>query len=434
MKSALTWQTSNDRVIGAESFGYLITGIFFFIFVTWAIFIPMEIAVQAGGQVEFEGRSKPIQHLEGGIISEILVRTGDLVTEGQGLLTLDATQYRAELEIISGRLWAKRALVERLEAERDSVFPLDFSETLKDITDTRAQTAMRNEGALFDSRRADRLAEIEVVEQRIAQLESSIEGTTAILQAKVVVSQSLADEADELATLLEDGYVDKIRIRELQRQRVQILGEIADLEAQISAANTKVYESRLQISQIKNNFKTRVIADLAVEHEALFDLEQRFRSTEDKVVRSIVRAPIKGFVNSMEVNTIGGVIRPGSELATIVPDSGKLIVRAKVSPLDIDSLSRGQEAEVRFSVFKDAFTVSGSLKSISADSIVDEASGLSYYDVRVELYEDDMKMLVGHKLVSGMPADVIIKTGTRTLLGYLVSPLKRAFAKSLIEE
>ena len=148
---------------------------------------------------------------------------------------------------------------------------------------------MRNEGALFDSRRADRLAEIEVVEQRIAQLESSIEGTTAILQAKVVVSQSLADEADELATLLEDGYVDKIRIRELQRQRVQILGEIADLEAQISAANTKVYESRLQISQIKNNFKTRVIADLAVEHEALFDLEQRFRSAEDKVVRSIVR-------------------------------------------------------------------------------------------------------------------------------------------------
>ena len=417
----------------ARWFGYAVVLVVFGGFGIWSAVAPIESAAQGVGVVEVEGHRKLVQHLEGGIVAEIMVANGDYVTKGQPLVRMDATQTQAELSITAGRLWAKRALVDRLLSERDASPYITFTGWLTELEDERVLVAVGNERALFDARRAGLLGEKEVLEQQIAQTLSQVDGVQAVLRAKRSIAESLDNEAGELKLLLAEGYVDKQRIRELDRSRASTLGEISDLTARISAGEVAVDEIKLQILQLEKRFKTEVIDSLTLAEEKLYDLQQSYAVLKDRVERTVLKAPASGFVLALKPNNVGAVIAAGASLMSIVPDNERLLIDTRLAPIDIDRIRIGQEAEVRFSVFKDAYSITGELVKVSADSLLDEITGQPYFEAKVRLLEVDMQLLGEYRLVPGMPAEVLIKTGQRTLLGYLTSPLHRMFEKSLIE-
>jgi epimerase transport system membrane fusion protein len=372
--------------------------------------------------VQVEGKTKLIQHLEGGIVSHINVANGDWVNEGDQLLLLDAARDRAEKQILIGRLFNTQATVERLEAERDDRDKIEFSRSLKESagTDQRAVSAMASEDALFNARFADREGEEAVINSQRAGLEAMAGSTRSILK-------SLDLEIEDLAALLSDGYVDKQKLRELERARARTLGELADLEVSVDEAN-------LRVVQLRKKFKTQVVHELTEAREELHDLEQQYLAASDRAERATVRAPVAGVVLNLKLSTIGEVIGSGETLMEIVPQVDQLVVDARVTPMDIDRVQVGQSAEVRFAVFKDAYLITGTLTKLSADSLTDEATGETYYAAEIKLLEEDLYLFNNTILVPGMPAEVLIKTGERTMLGYLTSPLNRLFARSLIED
>ena len=192
----------------------------------------------------------------------------------------------------------------------------------------------------------------------------------------------MRQEITDLQALLEEGYVDKKRLRELERTRTQILGELADLEVSIE-------ETGLRISQLRTRFKKDVVDELAVTLEDLYDINQKLMATEDRVERGAIRAPVEGTVLNLIPNTIGAVIGSGDTLLEVVPVINNLVIEARVSPMDIDRVSIGQAAEIRFSVFKDAYMVSGILRKLSRDRLVDQETGTPYYSAEIQLLEED---------------------------------------------
>jgi len=424
----------SDRSI--RNFGYAVVILLLGVGGAIAGFAPIESAALAPGVVQVEGKRKPIQHLEGGIVSEILVANGQTVAPGQSLILLDAVKDQAEQDILEGRSYNTRALVDRLIAERDDVTAVTFSKWLEGAasSDERARNAIASEQALFRARLTDRNGEAEVLQQRIAQYQQQINGLRSVLESKNRVSVSLQEEIADLSELLEEGYVDKQRLRELERGLAQNLGEISDLTAKIAAAEVSIGETRLQILQLGKRFKTEVVNDLTQAQEQFYDLQQQLAATSDRVERATVRAPVGGVILNLLVNTEGAVIRPGDVLLEIVPGTENLIVDAQISPMDIDRVKLGQEAEIRFAVFKDAYTVTGELVKLSPDRLIDQETGIPYYSAEVTLLQEDLHLLDGLTLVPGMPAEVLVKTGHRTMLSYLTSPLNRIFSRSLIEE
>ena len=302
--------------------------------------------------------------MEGGIVSEIFVANGDLVTQGQILLSLDATRDKSELEILRGRLFNTRAKVDRLEAERSGERKVAFSADLQEAAanDVRASGAISSESSLFDVRLADRDGEIAVIE-------SKQKGLEVVRSAKLEVSESLRKEIEDLSELLAEGYVDKQRLRQSQRSRTSLLGEVADLEVSIG-------EAQLSALQVSKRFKTEVVDELTASREVLHDLEQQFSTVMDRVERSDIKSPVSGTVLNLKPNTIGAVIVSGKTLVEVVPLSQRLVVEARVSPMDIDRVRVGQDVELRFSVFKDAYMVSGILRKLSADRLVDPDSSI----------------------------------------------------------
>ena len=423
----------NDR--GARVIGYGVVGALAVVVLLWGVIAPIESAALAPGVVQVEGKRKAVQHLEGGIVTEILAANGDWVAENQPLLQMDTTQTRAELQMIEGRRYNLLAMADRLVAERDDLEAIVFRDQLQSTSDdSRAASAMAGEVAIFKARLADRRGEAAVLEQRISQLEQQIKGLDAVRGSQLEVVGSLEEEILDLKELLSEGYVDKQRLRELERSRARSLGDIADIDSQLAAANVAVVETRLQILQLIKRFKTGVIDELKDAEELLYEVEQQFAAISDRVRRATVRAPVAGFVLGSNTTTIGAVVSAGAKLMQIVPSVDSLVIAARVSPLDIDRVRIGQPAEIRFSVFKDAYLVSGKLTKLSADRLIDEASNLPYYSAEIALLEDDKLLLEGMDLIPGMPAEVLIKTGERTMLGYLTSPLNRVFSTSLIED
>jgi len=415
-----TTEGDNERRTRLIGYGIALT-IVLVVFV-WGSLAPLQSAAIAPGVVQVEGKRKAIQHLEGGILAQILVANGEWVEVDQPLLILDVARYVAERDILQGRLYNQQAAADRLRSERDDLSDVLFRGSLVDagFIDDRAANAMSNEMALFAARSADRTAEEEV-------LSSRQKGLKLLVKSKQSVEESLRQEITDLRELLADGYVDKQRLRQLERSRTEIIGELADLQVSIE-------EVSLRVSQLRTRFKKEVVDELALTLEELYDIKQKFSAADDLVQRSTIRSPVAGTVLNLIPNTIGAVIGSGETVLEIVPSIDRLVVDARVAPMDIDRVSVGQDAEVRFSVFKDAYLISGSLTKLSPDRLVDQETNLPYYSAEIKLVEEDLSLLEGMTLVPGMPAEVLIKTGERTMLGYLTSSMRRGFSRSLTED
>lgn len=415
--------------------GLLILFVTFGMFGTWAAVAPLDSAALAPGVVTVKTYRKTVQHLEGGIVNEIRVRDGDQVRAGDALLVLDDTQTQAELGIVKGQMIAALAQEARLQAERDGLDEVAFPDSFN-REDTRVEEAVLSETEVFTARMNSHLGEIGVLEQRMTQTDEQVKGLEAIIRSKDQLMQSYREEVRDLSELLSDGFIDKQRLRELERRASELEGEMADIKSNIAQVKMLKGEAELQVLQLKKYFRTEVVNQLSEVQSQLFDLRERERALTDRVERTVVRAPEAGMVLGMKVHTVGGVVRSGEPILDIVPAASDLVVEAHVSPIDIDRVSAGKPVDIRFSSFKSATTpvIEGVVEHISADRLTNKETGMPYYLARVELTETGRRNLADLVLVPGMPAEVLINTGERTLLEYLVQPASNVFARSFIED
>ena len=431
---ATTGQTAQPGLGMPVRIGVILFALIFVVFGTWAALAPLQGAAHAPGRVMVASYSKTVQHLEGGIVGNILVANGDRVSAGQPLIELDETQSLAQLEIVSSQFTALRVKEARLISERDGLEAVTYPAELSD-PDPKARQEIEAQNGIFAARKAANQGSVEVLEQRIEQLRSKIDGLKALRESKEKLAASYTEELEDTQTLLSQGFSDKNRLRELERAFATFAGEAADLTAQISSTEVQIGETRLQIIGLERQFQNEVVGELAETQTAIADVTERVRAIEDVFARMTIRSPVEGIVNGMQFHTIGGVISPGTRIVDIVPQDEDLIVEARVSPNDIDRVALDQEATIRFSAFgRSVPTTFGRVAHLSADIFVDEATGAPYYQARIEVTEQGMEDLEGLQLIPGMPAEVFISTGSRTLLAYLFKPLSNIFARSFIED
>jgi epimerase transport system membrane fusion protein len=430
---------SDDRPF--RRLGLIVVALVFGVFGAWSALAPLSSAALAPGIVMVDTYRKQVQHLEGGIVKSILIKDGDSVAKDQVLLTLEDTQPKAQLEVLKGQYFISAAREARLIAQRDGnkevAYPADLLEAQ---ADPRVADAIRVQTQTFTVRKSAHEGEIAVLQRQIEQLRAKAAGLRSQKQSRDRLVNSYRGELEDFDSLLKEGYVEKQKVRELERNLAQSEGQQGEFISDIAATELQVSETELKILQLKKDLQREVAKELVEVQASLFELREKIQSLEDTVRRTIVRAPESGMVLALSVHTLGAVVPPGGHILDIVPQGEKLILEARVSPLDIDRVKLGQTAEVRFTAFKTRETprLEGKLIALSADRLADDRNPEvpPYYLARVEVTAQGLKDLANQhlELVPGMPAEVLIHTGERTLLQYLSRPLTDTFARSFIED
>lgn len=392
----------------------------------WAAFANITSAVIAHGVVVVESRVKKVQHRDGGIVGEIHVEDGDEVKAGDLLVRMDETLVKANLGVIMQQLITYEARLARLEAERDGTDTITFPDWLEsqranpDIT-----KVLDGETTLFKARRQAILGQTEQLQERIKQSAEQIQGLEVQQKAKEDEIALINQELTGLEALYAKGQVPITRVIANKRERTRLEGERGALISQAAITKGRISETELQILQVDRDFREEVLKDLRDTQAQVAGLSERRIAAEEQLSRTEVRAPQAGFVHELAVHTIGGVVTPGETLMQIVPEKDALVVEARVSPTDIDQVHIGQQAFITFSAFSQRTTpqLDGHVISISPDLIQDPKTGLSYFTARVAPDPGQIARLGDLKLLPGMPAEVFIRSGERTVMTFLLKPL-----------
>jgi HlyD family secretion protein len=401
--------------------------------ITLGATMPLDGAIIAPGTLIVEGRIKKIQHLTGGIVSEIAVDEGASVSAGDLLVRLDDTVTRANLDIIHNTLRAERARLARLQAQRDGLkdplFPPDLAEDpgSRGMLEGEARLA----GVLLTSL-ADRKRSLLT---RIEQLRQEIKGLKEQQKSSVGQLAIVRKDIDDLEPLYKTGNLQRARISGLQRELLRNQGALGDTVARIAQSQARIIEAELQIIQNDHDFIAAVVQELRVTETKIAELQERKIAAEDQLRRLEIRTPLSGAVHQLAVHTLDGVISPGEVLMHIVPNTDWLIAEIRVRPSDVDQLSMGQEARIRFLAPDRGTTdeLQGALFRIAANVTQDAENGLAYYTVGVRLPKDAFEPLKTSKLIPGMPVEVFLRTDARTLASYLVKPLRDQMDRALRE-
>ncbi len=421
---------------GPVKAGFVVIALFFGVFGGWSALAPLDSAAIAPGVVRVDTNRKTVQHLEGGIIKDIKVRDGDTVTMGQILIELDDTQARATLDLLRGRKMAAGALEARLVAERDGTRAIEFPQWLLDDDDPAKADVIAGQTKIFEARRKSLDTQAAILKQRIAQFSEEIVGLKGQIGSENKQLALILEEIGDVQTLFDKGLAEKPRLLALQRLAAEIEGNRSQNEANIARIKQSIGETRLQIIELKAAMIGEVVEQHREVQSELFDLEERMLASQDILKRTVIRAPLDGTVVALQVYTREGVISPGAPILDIVPSQDRLVISAQIDPNDIDVVHIGQKAEVRFTAFsrRDTVPVEGIVASVSADRLTDETSGKSYFLARISLPDEALEALNDAELVSGMQAEVMIITGERTLLDYILNPLSRSIDRSLRED
>lgn len=418
-------------------FGMLLIGASIGGFSAWATMAPLAEAVVASGTIKVDSSRKQIQHLEGGIVKEILVRDGDHVARGDTLLRLDETRAAASLAILRDGYDSALAQEARLIAERDAATEIRFPEHLTSRSDMETVAEILNAQKALRNARHDAIAgQVEILRKQIAHLREDIVGLEAQIAAKTRQLSFVRDELASVRKLLKKGLSGKQRVLELERELARLQGERAEHQSDIAAAETQISAKELEIHQVSNSFRENVVSELKQVQAEIFDFRERLNAAEHVFSQTEVRAPVDGVVVGSGVHTIGGVISSGETLLELVPLNDELIVEARVDPQDIDKVKLGLPAGVKFNAFNQRTTpeLAGTLRYVSADALQDQQAGTSYYVARIEVAENEVKRLGDRRLQPGMMAEVFIRTGERTMADYLLQPLRDSFRRAWLEE
>lgn len=402
----------------------------------WAALVPLAGAVVVPGNLVVQSNVKAIQHPTGGVVAAIPVRNGMRVNAGDLLLRLDATQAQASLQVLTKQLDEFRARSARLVAERDGLARPDLPEELAPRMGESALKALLSaESTLFQARATARESQKGLLRNRIAQLNEEIAGLDAQVASKAKQIELITGELVGVQDLYDKRLVPLPRLTALQREGARIEGERGQLVSSIAETKAKISEAQLQIVRTDQDFRTDVVKELGEVKGKEAELVERAVAARDLLDRIEMRAPVSGVVHQLNAHTIGGVIRGGDTIMEVVPDADDLQIEARLQPTDIDQVRVGQKAFTRFPAFNQRTTpeVAGVVSFISADTSRDQSSSASYFTVRVTLPDEERRRLIGLQLVSGMPAEVFMQTGSRTMLSYLFKPITDQLNRAFVE-
>lgn len=402
----------------------------------WSASAPLSSGVIAPGVVIFEGRRQKVQHLEGGIVAEIYVREGSEVERGDLLFRLDTTQISSRVARVRNLLFVNEAQSARLTAEINQANEVTFPESLvRDAEQWDWNDILERERAVFEERRRSLAGQIELLEAKAEQFMTEIGGLDAQEAAQNDQLQLLSREITDLRTLLENELVPRSRVTSLEREAARLRGLNGEIVARRARAFESISESRLQAEQLRQEFRQEVVSLMRETENEISDLREQLLAATDILSRTNIYAPETGRVQNVSISTIGSVIQPGQPLLEIAPSDDRLIVEARVAPQDIDSVSIGQQAEVRISALNLRMTpaVFGEVRSVSGDRLVDERAQAEYFLVQINIAPDELEKLGEQRILAGMPTEVVLPTGERTLINYLISPLTDALRRGLLE-
>lgn len=400
-----------------------------------AMLIPIGGAVIASGHIGLASHIKKIAHPAGGVIEDILVDNGTHVQKGQVLMRFDDRVTGADAQYSSlsvDQMLAQRA---RLEAERLGASTITFPKELAS-GDAAARQAMADETKLFQIRQAEQAGTAAQLQARIRQHRQQISGYQAQIRALEQQAVLIEPERKGVRQLWDKGLVTISRLNQLERTAVDLQGSVGALRASIAQTEARITEAQEQMIQLGATRRSQAGTDLAQLNAALNQQQMRSVSAMDAQDRSVVRAPYGGVVDKLAFNTIGGVVKPAEVIMEIVPDSDQPLVEGAVSPADIDHVHVGQSARIRFTAFNNAASpeIRGKVTFVAADRATDPQGQVSLYPVRVEIDEAQLKKYPELKLKPGMPAELFIETGNRTMISYLTKPLRDQFARAFRDE
>lgn len=416
--------------------GYAILFLFFGVFGVWAAVAPLGSGAIALGQVQVAGSQKVVQHLEGGIIKEIRVQEGDTVKQGDILMVLEGTQATVNQGRLFQRMLALIGQEARLDAEREDLEAVEFPADLTSKSDDPyVASILEGERRLFEGRRAAFEGQQGLLDKRVAKSREEITALAAQQHSDRRQLSIIEEEIKGVRELFEKGLERKPRLLALEREQAALQGSIDNRQALMARAEQTIAETEYQRLTMQEQTRAEIETDLRETQTQLRDLREQLVSADDSIARNTVRAPIDGKVYGLRFHTVGGVIGPAEPLMNIAPEDDELIVRAQLQPTDIDVVQVGAPATVRLTAYsqRTAKPIDGLVIDISPDVMQGPEGGQPYYEARVRLSEEMMKV---HdvELVPGMQAMVIISTGDQTLLEYLISPLTRSLETALREQ
>lgn len=404
----------------------------------WLAVARLDSAVVTSGVLENANTTRQIQHLEGGIVREIFVRSGDQVKAGDLLLRLDPTESAATAELFDTQILGSRARQERLEAELRMADTLTFSPALvaQLAADPAIARVAENEIQRFDIQRSELLQARNLLQTNIAQAEEEIRANTvrrSIAERETVLVK--ADLADQ-KSLLERGLTSQTRVTQLEQASLTLEEKIAQADIEIARIRQSIIGFRLQMTQLEQEYRSRAAENLEQVSTEIRSLERDAIIATDSLNRVEIRSPVDGTVQESILGTIGAIVRGGDTIMKIAPAEADYIIVTRVSPNDIDGLLPGSDALITFPAFQllNLPPAEGELLTLSRDRVVDPVTHTDYYEARVRLDEATLPDEPRERLVAGMSATTILPTGKRTALNYLVGPMLRRFQSAMREE
>lgn len=406
-------------------------------FGSWATLVPIQSAVVAVGRLEVEGDLPTVQHLEGGLIREIRVTEGQHVEKGETLIVLADTMSSAQDRILMNQLVSALAQDQRLAAELRGDSELTLSDELAQLIaiDPAFVDLFASQRALFLSNNAMWLGQEAILEERVADLEKQFEGLGirhATLLSRLDFIQA---ELTDLKTLYDKKLITKTRYVNQQDAEVSLIGDLSVLESQLDSVRQRIAEIEQRILQVRRDRASGLSAEQQQVKERIFDIRQRIVANQDVKDRSVVRAPVTGRVLGLSVTGPGEVIQDGEDIMKIVPDGASYIVEGRIRPEDVDQVAEGNVARVRLTAYNFRTTppVEGTVSHVSADSLTDLQTGLSYYQANVRISDEALAALPGVDVQPGMPAQIMIATGEQTVANYILGPIFAGFNSALRE-
>lgn len=415
------------------------TALLFFLaflgFIVWANTAPIDSGVAVNGTVVVKGNRRSVQHPTGGVVEQIYVREGDSVKKGDTLLRInqlstDAALNSAQLDYINAL-----ATESRLLAERDNAREIAWHAQLKESADDlRIVDAMRQQERLFLSRKAELRGQLKILNERMAGLTSQASELSKVIGARTNQVNNMMKEVAKNNELAAKGFVSSTRVSEVERLQSEVTASLATAKAELGKAKSDIASTQLQIDQQLAVYRREIEAQLAESKKQSSALRNKVESLKFDLSLTELRAPISGTVVAVKVNTVGGVIQPGAVLLEVVPDDEGLVIEARVPPRLIDKVQVGLEADMRFTAFNINITpvIPGVVKMVGADRLLGTTKDQpdEFYLIQVETSERGREQLKDKRIQPGMPVDVVVKTGERTFVSYLLKPLSDRLAIS----
>jgi protease secretion system membrane fusion protein len=428
--------SSDTRAVART--GLLVLAVGFGGFLLWAGLAPLDEGVPTMGTVTLDTKRKTVQHLSGGIVKEVLVQEGQQVKEGETMLRLEAAVAKANYEAVRQRYLGFRAMQSRLFAEQTGRDVIDFHPDVKAaIDDPLIKQQVNTQQQLIQARRAALSADLQGIEESSQGLREQLGSYQNILVQRRNQLSLLTEELTNTRGMVKEGYAPRNRQLELERMVAESNAAIADLMGNSLRVSRQVAELSQRSMARKQEYRKEIESQLAdVTREVQSDAEKFVAVTAD-LSRMEIKSPANGQVVGLTVQTVGAVLQPGQKLLDVVPDNQTLLLEAHIPPHLIDKVQAGLSADIRFNSFAHSpqLVVEGKVMSVSGDLLSDpQQPQFVYYLARVQVTSSGMKTLGARQMQPGMPVEVVIKTGERSLLTYLMHPLTKRMAASMKEE